>query len=262
MIVHLNGLEEMVNMRGGLENGGFILQVQRLIGWTDLHCASALSSKPRFPTLKVPVTERPEISPVPPVSLTVTYQPQFIDDIDRLFHQIRELSETMHNLRRSPILPQEDIWYSDKIYYLQCSLFDIIHNPNTPNRSLDAASALAGLIYCTHCLRDIPLTFQVIANAVTSLEAIIEQLEHEQFQIEGGMLGVRHLWVLGLGGVAAEGKRERDWFVVKFKKRCVVMGLINWDSAKGILERLLWQDRLNEAGKRLWAETTVVTVLS
>lgn len=33
MIVHMNGLERMVNMRGGIEHGGFPLIVQRMIGW-------------------------------------------------------------------------------------------------------------------------------------------------------------------------------------------------------------------------------------
>lgn len=33
MVVHLNGLVEMVNMRGGIQNGGFAPHVRRLIGW-------------------------------------------------------------------------------------------------------------------------------------------------------------------------------------------------------------------------------------
>lgn len=33
MVVHMGGLEKMVSMRGGIENGGFPLIVQRMIGW-------------------------------------------------------------------------------------------------------------------------------------------------------------------------------------------------------------------------------------
>lgn len=33
MLVHLAGLEEMVNLRGGLEYGGFNPHVRRLINW-------------------------------------------------------------------------------------------------------------------------------------------------------------------------------------------------------------------------------------
>lgn len=33
MVVHLNGLERMVKLRGGLQAGGFSLIVQRMIGW-------------------------------------------------------------------------------------------------------------------------------------------------------------------------------------------------------------------------------------
>ena len=260
MIVHLNGLEEMVNMRGGLENGGFTLHVQRLIGWTDLHCASAMSSKPRFPPLKVPVTERPEISPISLSPVLEDYYQRFEDEIDHLFHQIRELSGAMHKLRSSAVLPREDIWYSDKIYYLQRSLFDIIHNPDLLSSSLDAACGIAGLIYCTHCLRDIPFTFQVISKAVSRLKSAIEGIETEQLQVQISTAGVRLLWVLGLGGVAAEGKRDRSWFAAKFKDMCGVMSLIDWESTKAVLESVLWQEELNDAGERLWDESRVVPI--
>lgn len=33
MRVHIEGLIEMVNLRGGIENGGFSPFVKRLIGW-------------------------------------------------------------------------------------------------------------------------------------------------------------------------------------------------------------------------------------
>lgn len=33
MIVHMDGLEQMVRMRGGIEGGGFAMIVQRMIGW-------------------------------------------------------------------------------------------------------------------------------------------------------------------------------------------------------------------------------------
>lgn len=35
MIVHMNGLEKMVQLRSGLLDGGFPAIVQRLIGWYD-----------------------------------------------------------------------------------------------------------------------------------------------------------------------------------------------------------------------------------
>jgi hypothetical protein len=33
MEVHMNGLEKMVNLRGGLHNGGFPLIIQRMVAW-------------------------------------------------------------------------------------------------------------------------------------------------------------------------------------------------------------------------------------
>lgn len=33
MLIHMDGLERMVRMRGGIQNGGFPMIVQRMIAW-------------------------------------------------------------------------------------------------------------------------------------------------------------------------------------------------------------------------------------
>ena len=158
-------------------------------------------------------------------------------------------------LRKQSVLPQENIWYSDKIYSVQHRLFDILHSTADQRGELDAACCITALIFCSTCLRDIGFNFRVIENAVKRLkEAISEFLEKHWVPRVDFPLGMKLFWVLGLGGIASEGKEERWWFVEKFRKMAAVLGLKDWEGAEAILESALWQADLNGFGRKLWAE--------
>lgn len=225
---------------------------------TDLHCASALSTKPRFPPLGIPMIEVPSDASLDFV--TDSQDSEYANTSDRIglddtFAQIRALSATMAVLRKQSVLPKENIWYSDKIYSLQHRLFDILHSPVAKRDELDAACCIAALIFCATCLRDITFNFRAIENAVTRLkDAIADFLDKHWTPRVDYPLGVKLFWVLGLGGIASEGKQERWWFVEKFRKMAGVLGLKDWESAELVLENVLWQADLNGFGRKLWVE--------
>lgn len=261
MIVHMDGLEKMVRLRGGLHEAGFPVIVQRIVGWADYHVATATLQKPRFPPLLLPETEGPQDN----LQSLQTGTPQscpFKDvvgpNLDHLFYGIRDLAEKLHIIRRSAAPPPElDIWYSDKIYFLQRNLFDIAHgSSNVPQ--LDSICALAALIYCGHCLRDIPLSYAVTANAVTRLKNTLEVFDVASIQDQESW--DKYFWVLSFGGVAAEGKREQEWFVLKFRAMRDYLELADWDAARSILDKVLWQTELDPAGKRLWQASLVMVI--
>jgi hypothetical protein len=173
--------------------------------------------------------------------------------IDRLLTGVGDLCKILKALRKRAHMPKEDIWYSDKIYYLQRHILDIAHSSDYP-QPLDSVCALAALIYCGHCLRDIPLTFTAVRNGVTRLKAAIETYEREYSWTQDGDLARKMFWILSFGGVCAEGKLEGEWFATKF---CVCSGqlqLKDWIDAKEILDNILWQPELDEGGFRLWTE--------
>jgi len=64
----------------------------------------------------------------------------------------------------------------------------------------------------------------------------------------------RMFWILGFGGMAAEGKPERDWFVAKFRKSCDDLNINDWETAKEILVNVLWQSDLDDDASKLWLE--------
>lgn len=167
----------------------------------------------------------------------------------QLSYGIRDLAEKLRTIRRGPVVPSEDLWYSDKIYFLQRNLFDIAHSSSYAT-ALDASCSLAALIYCGHCLRDISLSYAVTANAVTRLKNSLDLLGVGDIQDQD--LADKYFWVLGFGGIAAEGRLEQEWFAVRFRMMSDYLSLSDWKGARSAFDKILWQKELDPAGQRLW----------
>lgn len=54
--------------------------------------------------------------------------------------------------------------------------------------------------------------------------------------------------------MAAEGKSERAWCVVRFRVVADGLGFGSWWEAKRVLEGVLWMRELDGPGRRLWVE--------
>jgi hypothetical protein len=222
--------------------------------------------RPRFPPLNIPETEKPEEFFYPSISNPSdpsrfrqgdsTERGMQDHSLQRLLAGVRDLSKILKGLRKLTNLPEDNIWYSDKIYYLQRNIIEVVYCPNTP-RPVDRLCAMAALMYCGHCLRDVPFTFQVIARSVTRLKAAIVEYEENLSSDADGETKRVMFWILGFGGVAAEGKLERDWFVAKFRALCDELNINDWEAANGALKDVLWQAELDDAATKLWLEATL-----
>jgi hypothetical protein len=199
---------------------------------TDLHCAAALLTSPRFPPLQ-------ELSQPFPFPSNL--------DIPELIIQIKELSSTFQNLRKKSPMPKEDMSYSDKVYFLQRQLFEIIHGEGSTK--LEVACATAALIFCYRMLRDVPFSFGIAGKAV-------KRAKEALLGVNGGQEGKGEMlfWTLGFGAIAAEGKEEGRWFLEKFGNVCQVLRVRRWEGVRGRLQSVLWGDELDEAGMRVWEE--------
>jgi hypothetical protein len=171
--------------------------------------------------------------------------------LDWALIHIQDLSATLEVIRMSSILPKENVRYSDKVYYLQHCLLAIIHSPDYGQH--DTVFATAALIFCCACFRDVNFNFRVVADGVKSLKYALETFEASH-SFNGAENINRLFWTFALGGMAAEGKRERPWFVDKMKLMCGLLVLRSWDSARAILEGILWQSQLDQYGCRLWRD--------
>ena len=112
MVIHMDGLEKMVRLRGGLHDGGFPTIVQRMVGWADYHVATATLQKPRFSPLLLPQTEGPKDNPQSLQTAMPKYFPfndTAVPSLDELFYGVRDLAEKLRIIRRAITPPSEDI---------------------------------------------------------------------------------------------------------------------------------------------------------
>lgn len=64
-----------------------------------------------------------------------------------------------------------------------------------------------------------------------------------------------HLWCLFMGGIAATGTQEREWFVAELRRFCEhdAVSISTWDEVRVILKSVLWLDTAcDSGGKDLW----------
>lgn len=234
---------------------------------SDLQTACALSEKPRFPPIDMPLTDAPEPITLPngtiltPMSSLYPISPRpddddsDEDDLDRVISGLRNLSITLQAVRDYTVDPPENIWYSDRIYYLNRALYEIIHRPLAEGEELDAPGAMIAIVYCRNGLRDVPLRFRVIANQVTRAREALELLPAKYLRPQDPKMQTRLFWIMGLGGTAAEGlEADRAWFVREFGKLSESIGVHSWDDAKAILQNILWHPELDGPGRRFWDE--------
>jgi len=174
--------------------------------------------------------------------------------LDRVLNDIRHLSTTIQEIWKGPVQPEENIWYSDRIYYFQRSLYEIIHRPASDSQDLEIPGAIAALIYCCNCLRDTPLNFRVIFKAVTRLKESLQPVSRSVMLSQYSGFHFKLFWILGLGGAASEGKPERTWLVEEFRIVRDILEVQSWEETRSILEGMLWHPALDRCGKRFWDE--------
>jgi Fungal specific transcription factor domain len=160
---------------------------------------------------------------------------------------------TLQQAYNHKITQQHDIRTSDQLYCSQARLYALCCHPYGGKRPLVTATTAAMLIYSYRCLRDTSFTFRIIGQLVRNLKAeLLQILEEELLACEHAE---RFLWVLAMGGMAAEGKCERPWYVVNFRMMADGLGLWSWRQVKRVLEGILWMKELDGPGWKLWVET-------
>lgn len=230
---------------------------------TDFHCASALSEKPIFHPLRFPIRNLPTDPSSEDVDPELIDSPTVYEDaelgrftvggqsLEWVLEHVQNLSTTLELIRTSSVLPEEDVAYSDKVYYLQHCLLAIIHSP--AYGQFDTVFAVSALIFCCTCFRDVNFNSRVIADGVKRLRNELEALDIEYFFMDTASSN-RLFWTVTMGAIAAEGKAERPWLIDKVKTMSEVLNLERWESAKLVLGDILWQAQLDHSGRRLWRE--------
>jgi hypothetical protein len=202
----------MVYLRGGLQEGGFSLIVQRMIAWAGFHVTTALLQSLRFPPLDIGLEAEPYLHGPDSTNHSKALRGRVKDERPPLMELLKGVESPGLTLRLKK-KAQEDIWYSGKIYFLPRNLFNIAHGQvedasiDMKERELDRLCALAALMYCGYCLRNLPFLFVSFANGVSRLKLAIELFRTNfafvEYDLFNGFQIKKLFWVLGFGGGAA-----------------------------------------------------------
>jgi hypothetical protein len=216
LLYHMNGLEQMVNIRGGISAFENNEPVKRVVTWADLSNAAMHDTRPRFPLASCTVGDdlagrfSPSIQgPTGPLLFPEYQPPPVPDDMVEIFHDIRLLCVALENpnlinMRNS--LNRRT--HSNKLYHIEWCLLSAAptsptHTPTTsrpsrpgtlefdgytnpPTAESCASSPVsnacrhAALIFTYLALRNLPVSAAVFDNLILRLRtALLPLLDYE-----------------------------------------------------------------------------------
>ncbi|RAH49419.1 uncharacterized protein BO95DRAFT_284167 [Aspergillus brunneoviolaceus CBS 621.78] len=267
-LVHIRGLIQMVNMRGGLEN-------LTLPGLAPTLCFSDLVTCSTF--LLPPVFD---FMPLRRERIGLTMQDLLgysMADVERRFGPLREIGFTSemlevfygmqayielveahvttqhHNPDYSLLSDQRNRVHYNLLSLPAVSQFDRFANYQ-PHEVMYEICRLAGLIFGV----GVVLPLQAQSAPLSQLAKLIQEALHiskAPFSWDHPQARIALFWVLILGGIAAEDQPERAWYVELISQVAGSHGIHTWDEARKVLRVMLWYDRACErGGRKLWLE--------
>lgn len=111
----------------------------------------------------------------------------------------------------------------------------------------------SALLFVYLALREVPISSSILDNFITRLRTALGILEPERIWRDFPPSFL--LWVLFIGGWAAEGRLDRPWYLSYVAWLSTQMQLEFWGEAKGVLTQYCFVDSLCEIPCRmLWDE--------
>jgi len=116
------------------------------------------------------------------------------------------------------------------------------------------ACRLAALIFGVGVLFPIPAQNTPLNNIARLIQDVLHQpTSSELWSAPSTRMPL--IWILTLGGIAANDTPERAWFVSALADIMAQTGLRTWPSLKAVLESMLWYDAACDlAAEALWFE--------
>lgn len=264
-VIHMNGLEQMVNLKGGLCNLSAALR--RLILWTDLLYATSWQSTPRFPYI--------DFSHLPPLStyLPATSPKPILTFSNCLIHNLiqtgngtllpilqdaHELTHFLDVIQSKDISYLNDASYPDRVYSIEHHILELLAQndiimDDSPARII--TPLLHSLLLYTYTnLRLTPDGGQIRRTLVGRLRMSLEATE---LTVLNCSFAAELMWMLFLGGTAAQGGEERKWFKEQLWWVLNQNSALewSWEQMSAVLTGVLWLERgFLEGCQGFWAE--------
>ncbi|KAM3066818.1 hypothetical protein ACMFMG_011889 [Clarireedia jacksonii] len=238
-VVHMQGLQKMVSLRGGVENLKGIHQ--RIVAWSDLCHSNVWEKQPAFSYLNPPLPKTSYLIP----DLSEEPLPEETNELRKVVDDLRVLSSHMDSTNPAKI---SRTFTSALIYSTEYKLLDFNSSPPSHpaqtstliSISLPLRTALHLYLYLT--IRDIPPTQQLIQRLLQRLRDSLEP------QIPGFWTANRErriwlLWILFVASMAATTAEDRFWWTRGVQTVCGILGVKEKGEFEERLRKCMWVER-------------------
>lgn len=230
----------------------------------DLNCAITMGTKPVFSGLE----GGPEYDQARQLSTTgnpISHKPLVRMDRDTKVETLNiVLKESFANLKlltqinggkREPISidKEESRRDSDSLYRTEKSLLTLskIWGPS----KFVTSGALAAIIYTDNQIRGINFRARIMDRVIERLQHALGKVMDDIPQHDLKENAARAiLWVLIVGGVAADYRPCRGWFLERILDLCDVLDMRTWEDMEEILQKFLWPAAWHKPGFLLWED--------
>ncbi|KAE9374231.1 hypothetical protein N431DRAFT_543622 [Stipitochalara longipes BDJ] len=278
MQIHLNALEIMVQMRGGLETLGMDGFLQMSIKWVDTRTAILQNSKPRFTHAASPsrladlMISNFTGASLSSFDLQIFSQMNITTALFRVRQEIMNLADMQSLLMACPSRTStvETLEFAarrtsiEHVLLLASQGFASMQNPDQDAR-LREACCISGSIYVNSVFWGLqPSPTISLKTLKRRLMACVERLEledHDKSDLVPASIAVL-FWALNVGGTIAVDLEERTWFVLRLSRAAKQIGLRSWEQILSVLNCFLWEAKLeNDAWKGIWADLKELIVM-
>ena len=170
--------------------------------------------------------------------------------IRSMFHSLKHLSMTMPRTLHSN-MTQQSAWL-DQLNITELKMHRILENDLSPRHQSSTsfvtwrAYPIAGTIFLCLWLRQLSLQSNVFDYLVDSLKYALEDTNEDQYPSEV------YLWFLFVGAAAAEGRRNRRWFLVRLSDALERLKLDSWQRVNGLLVMFPYVEECDQYFRRVW----------
>lgn len=172
--------------------------------------------------------------------------------IKSMFHSLKHLSTTIPRTSHTD-MTQQSTWL-DQLNITELKMHKIIENNLGPrNQSITSfvtwrAYPIAGSIFLCLWLRQVSLRSNVMDYLADSLKYALEETDEDQYPSRV------YLWLLFVGAAAAEGRRNRRWFLIRLSDTLGRLKLDSWQSVNGVLVVFPYVEECDPYFRRIWEE--------
>jgi hypothetical protein len=275
--MHAKGLLKMIQLRGGITSPFFLSNPRILFGIivADSKACCGTLAKPAFPIpwpiepISPSILDRispPLDSPLYHLASAFTHTPILSPTIVSLLLKLRDLAyfDDWNARDAEGLSASEYELYRVKAHETEHQLlsypYDAMASQQPKKISeifhpLEMITRTAAIVYILN-------TTTVALPQSGILRALVlrfkRQLQQLQFQPKARppVVALDLLtWCLFLGAQSTEGYPERSWFVGRLAEVVRLRGWIDWEEAEGVMEKLLYERRVNEhCWRRIWYE--------